>query len=722
MSDSVMIKRLSRFVFGDIVAYYILENDRQVELMLIPLEKDAELEDDFYESKTLHGDSLVQVKLLNDKYPGAYAGGTSLRMSETVEYCRYEKQEHKKNGNYETVSTWLTDDRGHRFVHTLGWTAGDYALDCTTAVVNESDENISVELLTSFSLGLISPFEKADASECLKIHRIKSKWSQEGRLVTESVEDLQLEPSWAYWQVNSVRYGQIGSMPVKGYFPFGAIEDEKAGVVWAAQLAVEGSWQMEFYRRDDGLAFSGGLADREYGHWMKNIAPGESFTSPKAILTVCSANKAAGETIDLACQRLTHYAQKYLANAPESEQHLPIMFNEYCTTWGLPSHENIKGILNAVRGRGLEYFVVDCGWFVEEGRHWGRSMGDYVPSDILFPDGLGAVSADIRKAGMKPGLWFEIDNVGRDSHIYENEELMLHRDGYTLTTTERRFFDMRKPEAIDYLSDKVIGQLKKYGFEYMKMDYNDTMGLGCDGAESLGEGLRQDREASLNFVRKVKEEIPGIILENCASGGHKLEPLMMSLCSMASFSDAHECEEIPVIAASLQRSILPRQSQIWAVIRKSDSLKRICYTLTNTFLGRMCFSGDVTELSDEQWQTIEDGMSFYRKIAPAIKNGYSYFYSGKGKSDRHLTGWQAMLRVESEEGELYEGRHNSAYVTVHVFRGELPKEIVINLPECCPSSLKQVYAATNIGARLSEGQLIVTPSEEMEAIGIYLEQ
>ena len=93
----------------------------------------------------------------------------------------------------------------------------------------------------------------------LKLHRIRSKWSQEGRLVTESAEDLQLEPSWAYWQVNSTRYGQIGSMPVKGYFPFGAVEDTKAGVVWAAQLAIECSWQMEFYRRDDGMAFSGGL-------------------------------------------------------------------------------------------------------------------------------------------------------------------------------------------------------------------------------------------------------------------------------------------------------------------------------------------------------------------------------------------------------------------------------------------------------------------------------
>ena len=322
---------------------------------------------------------------------------------------------------------------------------------------------------------------------------------------------------------------------------------------------------------------------------------------------------------------------------------------------------------------------------------------------------------------MKPGIWFEIDNAGPKSHVYsEREDLMLHRDGKVLTTKERRFFDMCNPEAIAYLTDKVIGQLKKYNFDYMKMDYNDTIGLGCDGAESLGEGLRRDREASVNFVRKVKEEIPGIILENCASGGHKLEPLMMSECSMASFSDAHECEEIPVIAASLHRSILPRQSPIWAVIRKTDSVKRIGYTVASTFLGRMCFSGDVTELSAEQWKAIEDGMAFYKKIAPAIRDGYSYIYSHKGSSDRHLTGWQAVIRVQSEEGKLYEGKHESAFVTAHIFHGEIPEKIVIDLPEGCPSTIADIYAPTAITAKVEGRQLIITPSEEMEAISVLL--
>ena len=97
----------------------------------------------------------------------------------------------------------------------------------------------------------------------------------------------------------------------------------------------------------------------------------------------------------------------------------------------------------------------------------------------------------------------------------------------------------------------------------------------------------------------------------------------MSQMSMASFSDAHECPEIPVIAANLHRAVHPAQSQIWAVIRQADSQQRIAYSIANTFLGRMCISGDVTGLTQAQWDVIERGMEFYRKIAPIIKQGQS---------------------------------------------------------------------------------------------------
>ncbi len=704
------LRLLHRYVLGDMEARYLLRESGKVELLLLP----SGAQEAPSEGKVLRGDSLAQVKLLGDAYPGGYAGGTTLRNSDSVHRFRYERQDCRTEGGRTEIETVLSDGSGLQISHTLSWTEGEYAADCRTALHNGSHAPVTLEMLSSFSLGQLSPFQAAGATDYLRLHRIRSKWSQEGRLVTETAEDLLLEPPWGYWQVHSVRYGQVGSMPVKGYFPFGAVEDRRAGVVWAAQLAVESSWQMEFYRRDDALAFSGGLADREFGHWQKTVAPGETFAAPKAVLTVCRG------PVDLACQRLTQYGEKYVNAGPACEQSLPILFNEYCTTWGLPSHENIRRILAAVRDRGFAYFVIDCGWFVAGGKPWYDGMGDYIPSPRLFPEGLGAVCEEIRAAGMVPGIWFEIDNVGRNAEVYQREDLLLHRDGQVLTTQNRRFLDLRRPETVAYLDGRVIGQLQAYGFGYLKMDYNDTIGLGCDGAESLGEGLRQDRAASVAFVERIRRAVPGIVLENCASGGHKLEPLMMGLCSMASFSDAHECEEIPVIAAALHRCILPRQSQIWAVIRAGDSVRRIGYTMAATFLGRMCLSGDVTGLSGAQWAAIDGAIAFYRAIAPVIRDGFSYFYGERGPSDRHLTGWQAVLRVQRTPGELDGGAHEAACAVFHFFRRSGTEPVTIQLPEGCPGRIGAVYAPTGARAEVDGRRLTVWPTGEMEAAAVRL--
>lgn len=390
------------------------------------------------------------------------------------------------------------------------------------------------------------------------------------------------------------------------------------------------------------------------------------------------------------------------------ERDLPVLFNEYCTTWGNPSHENIQEILHCIQGKGFRYFVIDSGWYKEDGIPSDISMGDYEVSKTLFPEGLEKTVQAIRDAGMVPGLWFEIENVGRAARAYQETDHLLHKDGTVLTSYFRRFWDMRDSWVQAYLEKKVIGTLKKYGFGYMKIDYNETIGIGCDGAESLGEGLRQNMQASMDFIEKVKREIPGIVLENCSSGGHRLEPGLMS---MASFSDAHECQEIPIIAANLHRLIHPAQSQIWEVIRQEDSIKRIVYSVVNTFLGRMCISGDVTNLSGEQWKAIDSGIAFYHKIASVIKEGVSFRYGSKIKSVRHPKGWQGMVRFR----EGLDG-----YVTVHTFGGEVPEVIEIPLPESCPGKMAEVYAAVEVNLQIEDHVLQYYPKENWEAMAVYL--
>ncbi len=692
-----------RYVLGDMQCLYLIDRENgQTELAVLP----ADVKYDEIEREKPFADSLVQIHITGDAYPSGYAGGRTMRHSGSVSGFAWKEQKVTEDHAGTEICTVLEDKRGFLLEHHLQWRKEEPFVKCHTVFQNESRETVGLEMLSSFSIGKISPFIGSKDVGSLYVHRLRSVWSMEGRLESRTAEDLQLETSWTGHAVRCERFGQAGSMPVNGYFPYLVMEDRKSDIFWGAMLAHNASWQMEIYRRGDNISISGGLADREFGHWMKKIEAGERFVSPEAILSVCK-----GGGVDLISQRMTAAMEENAENGPECEQSLPVIFNEYCTTWGCPSHENISAILEAIKEKGISYFVIDCGWYKEEGVAWDASMGDYEVSAELFQTGLEQTVKVIKEHGLKAGIWFEIENVGEKAHAYQNTEHLLKRDGCVLTTASRRFWDMRDPWVQDYLTDKVIGTLKKYGFEYMKIDYNDTIGIGCDGAESLGEGLRQNMQAFIAFVDKVKAQVPGIILENCSSGGHRLEPLMMRKCSMASFSDAHECEEIPIIAANLHRAVLPRQSQIWAVIRKTDSLKRIAYSIANTFLGRMCLSGDVLELSDGQWKIIEEGIAFYRKIAPIIKKGRTYRFGTEIVSYRNPKGWQGILR---------EGNNAEAYALFHSFYDHHEEWMEIPLPENTKYKIDSIYSDTEVSVRLEGSRLLCRNVDEMKAVAVYL--
>ena len=158
------------------------------------------------------------------------------------------------------------------------------------------------------------------------VHRLRSAWSLEAKLVSETLDDMHLEPAWVGNVATIERFGQVGTMPVRGFAPFVAVEDVAAGVTWAAQVAWSGSWQIELCRRGDASAISGGLADLELGHWRKTLAPDEVFVTPAALLTV-----AAGG-VDECSQRLVELQRRALHAKPRNEADVPVMFNECART------------------------------------------------------------------------------------------------------------------------------------------------------------------------------------------------------------------------------------------------------------------------------------------------------------------------------------------------------------------------------------------------------
>ena len=450
-------------------------------------------------------------------------------------------------------------------------------------------------------------------------------------------------------------------MPVKGFFPQVGFRDHRAGVVWGSALDVMSSWELEVTRQNDFFTINGGYVDREFGQWIKKIEPGATYETPEAALT-CA--KGDVETLQ---NRLCSYS---LGSVPASEAELPVLFNEWCTSWGKPYPQKIRPIVDRLSGHGIRYFVLDYGWFKSnEDKSNLACIGDWGISHQYGPGGFRCFINHIREKGFIPGLWFEFENVTEDSAFFKaHPDLLLHLDDKLINSSGRFFLDFRKQKCIDYLSEKVINFLKSYNIGYIKVDYNAPTGFGCDGAESQAEGLRLHTLAIKAFYDKIHAELPDLVMEICASGGHRLTHAWLRQAAMGGFSDAHEGVEIPIIAANTANLIPVRKNQIWAVLRSEDSDCRMHYSLAAGFMGRLCLSGDIANLTNAQFEIVDEAISLYRDAVPVLKDGENHLISKIGLSYVKPSGWQAFVRTNKSQ----------KLVVVHTFKNS-PHKISINL-------------------------------------------
>ena len=598
-----------KYIFGDTAVYYVEtpveghEGRTQVGLAMYP----AEL---WVNEQAMHCDSLVQVAFTGDEGLIDYTFGQTMR-NRAGTLLNVEEQSATDTG----VVTRLSDGQGNYYTHHLEYSAATGVFTVWVCYENRTGREKTLEYLASLSLSGILAVSIGGNDTCgLKLHRMTSAWSRECRMKTDTFSQLGMDTSWARYGVKVEKWGQLGSMPNRGWYPFAAVEDEAAKIVWAMQLEAPYSWQMELYKEKESCSVSCSMADYESGHWRKKIPAGTSFDTEKTFLYVGQGS------VLTACNAIVHEQDRRLI-VPESERELPVLFNEYCTTWGYPSEENIRKILAAIRPFGLRYFVIDCGWYKPDDKGWGNATGDWKQNRTLFPHGIKAVADAIRDEGLIPGIWFEFEVAGRDSEAFSREELLLTRDNRIITSKNRRFFDLRKPEVDAYITERMADFLVQNGFGYIKIDYNDTYGIGCDGAESLGEGGRRVALESLAWLDRIKAAVPEIVIENCSSGGSRIEPKRMGMVSMCSFSDAHECAEIPFVAANVSRVIPARQSQIWAVLRDKDTPSRTVYSLCAAMMGRICLSGDVLDLPAEKVALIREGLDFYAQVRDIVAQG-----------------------------------------------------------------------------------------------------
>ena len=683
-----MIELFNRYETSRLVVQYLVDENKQCGMVIYPRGQKIAC------VKEIALDSLVHVFLEGDAYAAGFSNGLSMRNATTTASLKLVDQNYLPEKRM--VDTTLSTGNGVLVIHHC--ILEDTAVSCSVTVKNERVSRIHIEMLTSFSINT-AIFGKVDNEKTI-IHRLRSFWSSENRMISQSLAALDMEESWSGYGMRSIRFGALGSLPVRQYYPFAAIEMPE-GFTWAAALDAPCTWQLEISRQlPNELCLSGGTGDYEFGHYRKILEIGETYQTPTAYLTAVLGG--ADDTLRI----FNRIFDKNIEYIPDSERNLPIIYNEFCYTWGNPCADKIREVASKIRDWGIGYFVIDAGWYQNDSGDWGNNLGDWDVSARLFPNGIREVSEYIRECGMIPGIWFEIETVGKGSHAAEEkQDWLLRRNNKVIWSGNRSFWDFRQKKVLAYLEEKVDAFLISNGFSYLKVDYNESIGVGCDHRDSLGVGLQENIQLVQNYLRKLRQLMPELVLEVCASGGHRNEPSFLKISSMNSFSDAHECLSIPIIAANVGMTVPARQNQIWCVIRTEDDSQRIRYSLAATFIGRMCLSGNLCELQPWQDALVKEGISFYEAIKPVIWNGDQYIYRNIGEEYNSPKGSQIIIRKNA----------HYCLAVAHAF--ESPVTI------CAPIDEKYRIRKTFGGdcMKVVKGQIIFTPVNDFTASAILLE-
>jgi len=140
-------------------------------------------------------------------------------------------------------------------------------------------------------------------------------------------------------------------------------------------------------------------------------------------------------------------------------------------------------------------------------------------------------------------------------------------------------------------------------------------------------------------------------------------------------------------------------------------MQRLAYSLAAGFLGRLCLSGEIGQLNEEQWGLVQEALYFYEQVAPIIKNGRSRLVQQIGAAWRYPQGTQAVVRI-SEDGR-------QALTVVHTFAAPLPNEIIVSLP---PGDWQAagVFPGTTNPSQINANQLRIKPSGEFEGFVLHL--
>lgn len=555
---------------------------------------------------------------------------------------------------------------------------------CKSILENLGNEDITIEGITSFCLGAVTYYEKgkSNPSQETEIYYAHNTWSEECRWVHHKLKDVGI---WTYGNLcyDRFRIANHSGFSTGEYLPMGALYDTKSDSTLLWQIESSTAWAYEIgcfapeyqesflkkdYRQQIYLQLFG--PDMESAGWYKKLDKGEKFETVNAAV-VCSAGSP-----ESAMRELTEYRRQKTKITK-----LPVIFNDYMNCFmGNSTTEKLLPLIDRASEAGCEVFVIDCGWY--DIGDWQYTFGEFKECRQRYPHGLTEVTDYIRKKGMSPGIWLELESIGLDCSILQKmpTEWFFQRHGNPVIDSGRVHLDFRVKEVRQRASSILEQVIKQYNLGYIKIDYNLELSFGTEAqSESFADGMLQHNRAYLTWIEEERVKYPEVVFENCGSGGLRMDHGMLSRMDIQSVSDQEDYRIMAMIAANSASAVLPEQAGIWTYPLKDSNRDSCVMNMASAMLQRIHLGGNLDQLSEECFALVREGIQCYKVIRNEIPAGIPFWPLGFHSFD---AGWLVFgLRLKNRDLIMVCRRESEDSQVQFIVESKM-KEVQLFYPAC----------------------------------------
>lgn len=202
-----------------------------------------------------------------------------------------------------------------------------------------------------------------------------------------------------------------------------------------------------------------------------------------------------------------------------------------CNEYGCLTEEYAVALIKRYKMFGLQPDAIwlDAGWYEGAGGPngiWWNSVGNWYADKERFPRGLKPLSDAAHSIGAKFMVWFEPERVYDGTRLAKEHPEWLRKLG-----PGNNVLDLGNKEALEWVCKYIGDFIEENGIDYYRQDFNTPIDYYWSNFDKEGRaGMNEIRhvEGLYAFWDYLLERFPGLMIDNCASGGRRLDLETMS--------------------------------------------------------------------------------------------------------------------------------------------------------------------------------------------------